>query len=136
MTVLRGVRPRCACEAGSSPTPEYASTSVSRTVTPYALTRHPSSDRAADSTSVPLRKRHLLLGRPSWETATSLLGAHAVAARRPPRTGTHGYMSSDATIYQAPITRTSRRGRAPVTAGTDHANRNCGGPRSRPPARL
>ena len=46
MTWLRGVGPRWACDAGSSPVPAYASTSVRRTVTPPADTVQPSSVRA------------------------------------------------------------------------------------------
>src|SRR5690348_13013491 len=50
MTALRGVRPRWACEAASPPWPAYASTSVSRAVTPLAVRWQPSSPRAARST--------------------------------------------------------------------------------------
>src|SRR5690348_10779676 len=50
MTALRGVRPRWAWEAASPPWPAYASTSVSRAVTPLAVRWQPSSPRAARST--------------------------------------------------------------------------------------
>src|SRR5262245_43804099 len=71
MTALRGVRPRKACEAASS-APRYASTSVSRTVTPPATMRQPSKSRAASSTRAAGRsvqfialqlRRGLLCGR-------------------------------------------------------------------------
>src|SRR5690348_7447809 len=50
MTRFRFVGPRCAWLAGSAPSPEYASTSVSRTVTPFADRRQPSSVRAVSAT--------------------------------------------------------------------------------------
>src|SRR5689334_4002919 len=51
MTALRLVGPRCAWLAGSSPRPEYASTSVSRSVTPFPASRQPSSVRAVSGTA-------------------------------------------------------------------------------------
>src|SRR5689334_14115553 len=59
MIVLRGVRPRCACDAASPPCPAYASTSVSRTVTPPAVSVQPSRPRAARSTGPASRAARL-----------------------------------------------------------------------------
>src|SRR5690349_20571959 len=50
ITSLRGVGPRWAWEAGSSPVPAYASTSVRRRLTPLADTVQPRRLRAAVAT--------------------------------------------------------------------------------------